>query len=73
MTKLSSITIKKNANELSTNVTTHLEIRKDKIQDIKGTIALPKTKFQLQCEGAITIEELRERVYKHINSLPWKK
>ena len=48
-------------------------MEQDKIQESTDIAVLPKTKFQKQCEGAITLEELRTSLHNYINAYPWKK
>ena len=73
MAAIAGITTKKNTKGQVTHVTIDVKKHQDKIQALTEIGVLPKTKFQQECEGAITIEELRTRVYKHINAYPWKK
>ena len=73
MPQIISNTIKKNTKKEIANDSKKIKSVVDKKSTAKEIAAIPKTKFQLQCEGAITIEELRTRVYAHINSLDWAK
>ena len=73
MAQIAGITTKKNLRGEVTHVTIDIKKHKDKIPMLTEIGVLQKTKFEERCEGALTIEELRSRVHKHINSLEWKK
>ena len=40
---------------------------------LKELGVISKTKFHKECEDGITLDELNNRLTKHIESLPWKK
>jgi hypothetical protein len=71
MAAIAGVTTKKNDKGQLTHVT--IDVRKhQKVIPIFNELGLvPKTAFQKECEGAITLEEFRNGMHKKIEAL-WK-
>ncbi|MEO6639400.1 MAG: hypothetical protein ABIN25_14065 [Ginsengibacter sp.] len=74
MPRIAGITTKKNDRGEITHVTINVQKHKETITPVLQRLGvIEKTKFQKDCEGAITIEDARQDTLDFVRSLTWKK
>ena len=73
MARIAGIKTQKNTRGEITHVTIDVKKHQGVMPMLKELGVISKTKFQIECEAALTIEEARERSNTFIESLPWKK
>ncbi len=71
MAAIAGITTKRNIKGQLTHVTVDVRKHKQVIPMFNEIGLIPKTKFQIECEGAISLEEFRAGMDKRIEEL-WK-
>jgi hypothetical protein len=69
MAAIAGITTKKDLQGKLTHVTVDVRKHKQVIPMFTEIGLIPKTKFQIECEDAISVEELRTRVHKKLKQL----
>lgn len=72
MAAIAGIKTKKDLKGKVTHITIDVKRHKEIIPTLNQMGLMPKTKFQKECEGAISIEEFRANVHKKLAIL-WKK
>jgi hypothetical protein len=73
MARIAGVTTKKDAGGNITHVTINVKKHKQAIPVLKEMGLMEKTRFEKECEDAITIEEARSHTHEFIRNLPWKK
>jgi len=73
MARIAGIKTQKNTKGEITHVTINVKKHQELMPMLKELGVISKTKFQKECEEGITLDELNNRLTKHIESLPWKK
>jgi hypothetical protein len=71
MVAIAGVTTKKNLKGQLTHVTIDVRKHKQVIPIFNEMGLVPKTAFQKECEGAISLEEFRTEMHKKIETL-WK-
>ena len=73
MARIAGIKTQKNTRWEITHVTIDVKKHQGVMPMLKELGVISKTKFHKECEDGITLDELNNRLTKHIESLPWKK
>ncbi len=73
MARIAGIATQKNTRGEITHVTFNIKKHQQVIPLLKELGIVSKTKFERECEEGITLDELDNRLTKHIKKLPWKK
>ena len=71
MAKIAGVTTKKDAGGNITHVTINVKKHKQAIPVLKEMGLMEKTRFEKECEDAITLEEFRDSMKNFITEL-WK-
>ena len=73
MARIAGIATQKNTRGEITHVTFNIKKHQQVTPLLKELGIVSKTKFERECEEGITLDELDNRLTKHIKKLPWKK
>lgn len=73
MARIAGIVTQKNIRGEITHVTINIKKVKRAIPMLKELGIMEKTKFEKDCEGAMSVNEARARTKEFIKTLPWKK
>jgi hypothetical protein len=73
MSRIAGIATKKNSKGEITHVTINIQKHRDAITPMLYELGvIEKTKFQKECESAVTLEDFRKKMHSRINKA-WKK
>ncbi len=73
MARIAGITTQKNTKGEITHVTINVKKHQEVMPMLNKPGIVEKTKFQIECEEGISLDELDNRLTKHIENLPWEK
>ncbi|MEO7309718.1 MAG: hypothetical protein ABIX01_04925 [Chitinophagaceae bacterium] len=73
MARIAGVATQKDTRGNITHITIDLKKHKEAVPVLKELGLMEKTQFEKECEGAITLEEFKQGLLDHIDSLPWKK
>ena len=73
MARIAGIKTQKNTRGEITHITINVKKHQEIMPMLKELGVVSKTKFEIECEGAVSVDEARARTIEYVKSLPWKK
>ncbi len=69
MARIAGVTTQKDSKGALTHITVNLKKHPEALPVLKNMGLVEKTKFELECEKGVSIEESRRRIHKKIDDL----